>query len=32
MRKIIPLIIVCICLLAACSTIDCPLNNGVFTA
>jgi hypothetical protein len=32
MRKIIPLIIVCICLLAACSTIDCPLNNAVFTA
>jgi PBP1b-binding outer membrane lipoprotein LpoB len=31
MRKIIPLILFFILLLAACSSIDCPLNNSVYT-
>lgn len=31
MRKIIPLILFSILLLAACSSIDCPLNNTVYT-
>ena len=31
MRKIIPILMMALGLMAACSTLDCPLNNTVYT-